>query len=140
MVTLTNAVLVGNALAATALETDPPGRQSASIEGVYTLTNPTTVPEVFRAYVGFCSGTNAAAQMEYQVTVGSQQPAPPETIAASSGQLASVQVPVPAGTTQITLTVIYGTGTQGDVVWVDPRIEAPDAPSPSPLPTVASSP
>ena len=120
--------------ASTALETDPPGRRSASITGVYTL-SPTAAGEVFRADVGFCQGVAAGAQMQYQVVVGSQSSTGPDSCCQHQ-QLTPVEVDLPAGTTQITLRVSTPRGPNGDVVWVNPRIEAANAPSPPARPTV----
>ncbi len=123
--------------ASEALETDPPVHPSAYITGVYHIPA-TATGEVFRAEVGFCSGVTSGAQMRYAVFVGSsQQPAWSKTLDTSTSQLTPIEVDLPAGTTQITLDVANASpAAYGDFVWVDPRIEAANAPSPSPRPTV----
>ena len=125
---------------APALETDPPNTPSASISGSYLLEKPTTEGEVFRAQIGFCSGAAGGSEMQYRVSAGSQASGPPETLDAGAGQLANVSVILPAGTMQVELQVIYLSGPEDDVVWFDPRIEAADAPAPSPRPTFTSLP
>ena len=115
--------------ASTALETDPPSHPSARITGVFNI--PATANgEVFRAEVGFCSGVTSGAQMRYAVFVGSsQQPAWSKTLDTSTSQLTSVEVDLPPGTTQITLDVANASpAAYGDVVRVDPRVEAANAP------------
>ena len=76
--------------------------------------------------------------MSYAVFVGSsQQPAWSKTLDTSTSQLTPIEVDLPSGTTQITLDVANASpAAYGDVVWVDPRVEAANAPSPSPRPTV----
>ncbi len=129
--TLQQVALEDGTVASKALEIDPPGRPSASISGVYTLPKPTVAGDVFRAEVGFCQGVAAGTQMQYQIVVGSQPPPPVQTVDASTGQLAPVAIALPTGTTQITLRVMYPNGGQGgDVVWVDPRVEAGTASPP----------
>lgn len=130
---LTQVVLEDGTLASTALETDPPGRESASVSGDYMLPAATQGAEDFRAYVGFCGGTGSLNQMRYSVTVGTQTVASAQ-VDSSSGQLASVDVPLPPGTTQIDLSVTFMGANQAGIVWVDPRIEAQNAPPPAPRP------
>lgn len=143
VLSLQQVVLEDGTQASKALETNPLGRPSASITGVYTIPA-TTAGEVFRAEVGFCWGVASATQMTYKVGYAgsSEQPGSPEALT-STGRLTSVDVPLPAGTTQITLTVsspnIPGV-VYGDVVWVNPRVEAASAPAPSLRPTVTKSP
>jgi hypothetical protein len=139
---LTQVQLENSAVAPTALETDPNGFHGSLVTGDYTFT--ATVPgEVFRAYVGFCSGEPLNAEMQYEVTNGtggSQPPLANGPLIASSGQLTYVNVALPAGTTQLAL-VVQNSGPTfpyGDVVWIDPTIEsgnAPPPPSPAPGPT-----
>ena len=67
--------------------------------------------------------------MRCAVFVGSsQQPAWSETLDTSTSQMISVEVDLPPGTTQITLDVANASpAAYGDVVWVDPRVEAANA-------------
>ena len=125
---LNQVMLEDGTAVSTALETDPPGRPSASIAGSYTLPAPTVAGEVFRASVGFCSGTGTGAQIQYSVIDdGSPQtPVTSGTLIAGPGQPAkSIDAPVPTGTTKIKLLVSTGNPSpaQAYVVWVDPRIE-----------------
>ena len=137
---LQQAVLEDGTEALTALETDPPSGNSGSITGVYALA-PTVGGEVFSAYVGFCQPVASGAQMTVEVFVGSSQvPAWSGTLTAN-GQLTPVNVPLDTGTTRIELEVANDVpaAAYGDVVWVDPIVESPNAPPPSPRPTVTSS-
>jgi hypothetical protein len=121
-------------LASTALETDPPQQEGGYLVGVYTFPA-TTASEAFRAGVGFCSGVSSTAEMQYTVSVGTgaQQIVAQGTPAASAGQLVSVEATLPVGTTQLELNIGNESATSpvGDVIWVDPRIEAVNA-SPAP--------
>jgi hypothetical protein len=136
VLSLQQVLLEDGTQASTALETDPPSHPSASITGVYNI--PATASgEVFRAEVGFCSGVISGAQMRYAVSVGSSQPPAWNTLDTSTTQLTPIEVDLPAGTTQITLDVANASpAAYSDVVWVDPRVEPANAPSPSPRPTV----
>jgi hypothetical protein len=111
--------------ASRALETDPPGRPSASVVGVYQVPA-TPNGATFQASVGFCLGA-AGDQMQYQVFIGSQPSSQAQTVNDSTGALTPVKVNLPAGTTQIQLRVSFPTtGTSADdFVWVDPRIVYP---------------
>lgn len=113
--------------AAAALETLPPYQPGASISGTFMMAA-TSAGEHFRADIGFCSGTTAGSQMQYQVTAGSQS-AGPTTF--TSGQLWPVDLALPTGTTQITLTVTNTQPNQAAVIWVDPIVEAGSATLPS---------
>ena len=126
-------VLFNGGPASTALETDPPSQANGGITGAYTFA-PTATEEVFRAAVGFCSGVASGAQMEYAVFAGSAPDAAASgTLDASTGQMAEIQVLLPAGTTKIMLEVRSDpTATYGDVVWVNPRIDGLGAASSSP--------
>jgi hypothetical protein len=119
-------------VASTAVETDPPSRASARIVGTYTLTSPTTAGEVFRAYIGFCYGTSGP-NVQYQVTFGStaQYTLPYPTIP-TTGQLGSIDLPVPAGTTQVQLSVTDVSDSGADIVWVDAEVEPSSVPPPTP--------
>jgi hypothetical protein len=137
VLSLQQALLEDGTQASAALETDPPSHPFASITGVYTI--PATASgEVFRAEIGFCSGVTSGAQMRYAVSVGpSQSPPAWKTLDTSTSQLTPIEMDLPAGTTQITLSIANASpATYGDVVWVDPRVEAANAPSPTPRPTV----
>jgi hypothetical protein len=119
----------------TALETIPPGHESASIGGVYMLQNPTVAGEVFRANVGFCQGVGAGSLEQYSVVVGSQQQQVASgTLDSNTGSLAQVDANLPVGTTQIELRVmnVVASNSEGDVVWVDPIVEPANAASTSP--------
>jgi hypothetical protein len=136
---LSQVVLEDGTLAPTALEIVPFDHPSSSMTGVYTLPTPTTAGEVFSAQAGFCYGVPSTTQMQYAVGVGAQPPAQYQTIDGGTGQLGTVSVPLPAGTTQVTLKVINGSPgtTSGGVFWVDPVIEGPNGPAPSPRVTVS---
>lgn len=113
--------------AAAALETLPPYQQGASISGTFMI-SATSAGEHFRADIGFCSGTAAGSQMQYQVTAGGQSLGPTTF---TSGQLWPVDLALPTGTTQITLTVTNSQPNQAAVIWVDPIVEAGSASLPS---------
>jgi hypothetical protein len=140
--TLNQVQLANGDAVQTALETDPPEHESATVDGVYTF--PATVSgEVFRAYIGFCSGGTPTAQMGYDVTYGpgpSQSPLAEGTISAGSSQLTYVNIVLATGTTQLELVVQNDENMfpYGDVVWIDPIVESGSAsppPSPAPSPT-----
>jgi hypothetical protein len=120
---LTQVQMDNGTTASKALETDPPGRPSASVAGVYQVPA-TPSGAMFQASVGFCQGA-AMDEMQYQVIIGSQPASQAQTFDDSTtGSLTQVQVNLPAGTTQIQLRVIFpATGpSDDDFVWVDPRI------------------
>jgi hypothetical protein len=116
--------LADQTMASTALEVDPPGHQSSSISGVYTFTTPTVAGEVFSAKVELCQGAAANAQMYYAYSIGSG-PATPNAMVTPT-QIGTINVPLPAGTTTITLSVANGApGTAySNVAWVNPVVQA----------------
>jgi hypothetical protein len=139
---LQQVVLEDGTQAPNALETDPPSHPSARITGVYILTTPAAANEAFRAQVGFCRTVPEGAQMAASVSVftgSTQQVLWTGTLTVTSS-LTSIDMPVPTGTTGISLSVANINGASyGDVVWIDPVVEASTAASPSPRPTVTSS-
>jgi hypothetical protein len=117
---------------APAVETDPPLEPSARVVGTYTLPTPTTAGEVFYAYIGFCNGTtgsNVQYQVSFESTPQFQLPYP---TVPTTNQLGSIDLPVPAGTTQVQLSVTDVSDSDADIVWVDATIEPASAPPPTP--------
>jgi hypothetical protein len=119
--------LADHTTASTALEVDPPGHESSSISGVYTFSTPTVAGEVFSAKVELCSGAAANAQMLYAYAIGSAPATPSAPVTPT--QTGTINVPLPAGTTTITLYVRDGApGTDySNVAWVDPVIQPGNA-------------
>jgi hypothetical protein len=136
---LMQAVLQDGTTVPTALETVPPGHESSSIYGAYTLPSPTVAGEVFRANLGFCQGVGAGSLEQYRVFIGNSQIASEQQLAtgtldSNTDSMTPVDLTLPAGTTQIDLDVmnVVGSQTEGNVVWVGPIVEAASAASSSP--------
>ena len=130
------------------LETIPPDVMNFAIRGAFKLPQPIIAGQVFNALVGFRQGTGGKIGYEIHIINKTGDHIVGEGIhEAGTDQLEKVQVDLSnyAGKKNIALRVeaIDSPG-QDDVVWVDPRIEEWNAPSPqgatqSPTPTVTPS-
>ena len=142
---LTPATLEDGTVASQALETAPPPVQTYSITGRYDLPGPSIDQELFRADIGFLSGTPAGESIQYQVVAignGSASVLASKIHNSGTGQVDHIVQNLPAGTTAVELSVklLDATPTPDQVVWASPLIEETNASPPPTRPRASPSP
>ncbi|HEY7324209.1 MAG TPA: PASTA domain-containing protein [Streptosporangiaceae bacterium] len=142
---LTPATLEDGTVASQALEAVPPPVQTYSITGRYELPGPSIDQELFRADIGFLSGTPSGESIQYQVVAignGSPSVLASKIHNSGTGQVDHIVQNLPTGTTAVELSVklMDATPTPDQVVWASPLIEETNAPPPPTRPSASPSP